>query len=95
MIRDCIEKELYRHSIHAIDRKIERNIELSDVLYVLKNGYHEKKKTLFDEAFKVWKYAIRGKTRDNIDIRVIITFTDNGMLIITVMHVLSFEESKN
>ena len=46
-IRDCIEKEQYRESRHARDRKVERNIDLSDVLYVLKNGYHEKQKNLF------------------------------------------------
>lgn len=87
-IRDCIEKGIYRQSKHAIDRKIERNIDLPDVLYVLKNGYHEKQKTSFDEAFQTWKYAIRGKTSDRLDIRIIIAFDEEGMLIITVMHVL-------
>lgn len=87
-VRDCIEKGLYRQSKHAIDRKIERDIDLLDILYVLKNGYHEKQKTYFDETFQEWKYAIRGKTLDNIDIRIIITFDLDDVLIITVMHVL-------
>ncbi|HEV8051140.1 MAG TPA: DUF4258 domain-containing protein, partial [Parachlamydiaceae bacterium] len=87
-IRDCIDKGSYRQSKHAVERKIERCIDLPDVLYVLKNGYHEKQKTSFDETFNAWKYAIRGKTLDNIDIRIIIAFDDNDMLIITVMHVL-------
>lgn len=34
------------------------------------------------------KYAIRGKTLDEIDIRIIIAFDDSGMMIITVMHAL-------
>ena len=87
MIRDCIERGCYRQTRHAIDRKIERNIDLPDVLYVLKNGYHEKKKSSFDEAFQTWKYAIRGKTIDKFDLRIIIAFNDDGMMIITVMHV--------
>ena len=58
------------------------------MLYVLKNGYHERHKTSFDEAFQTWKYAIRGKTLDGIDIRIIISFDDVGMMIITVMHIV-------
>ena len=67
--------------------RAERSIDLPDVLYVLKNGYHEKAKSIFDEAFETWKYAVRGKTVDNYDIRIIIAFDENNMLIITVMHV--------
>jgi hypothetical protein len=86
-IRDCIENGRYRQSKHAIDRKIERGIDLPDILFVLKNGYHEKPKTSFDEIHQTWKYAIRGKTLDNLGIRIIIAFANDGMLIITVMHV--------
>lgn len=86
-IRDCIENDRYRLTRHAIDRKTERNIELPDVLHVLKSGYHEKQKTSFDEIFKTWKYAIRGKTLEKMDIRVIIAFDEDEMMIITVMHV--------
>jgi hypothetical protein len=36
----------------------------------------------------VWKYAIRGKTKiDHLDIRVIVTVEEDGLLIITVMYV--------
>lgn len=78
---------MYRQSRHALQRESERNIDLPDVIYVLRNGYHEKRKTSFDEAFQTWKYAIRGNTLDDIDIRVIIAFDDSGMMIITVMQV--------
>lgn len=56
------------------------------------NGYHEKQKTTFDEVFKTWKYAIRGKTLDNTDIRIIIAFSDDGMLIITVIRISNNRE---
>jgi hypothetical protein len=88
IIRDCIDKGSYRQSKHAIDREMEREIDLMDVLYVLKTGYHEKQKTTYDDIFHTWKYAIRGKTLDKCDIRIIVTFDDTGMLIITVMHVV-------
>lgn len=86
-IRHCIDQGLYRQSKHAIGREIEREIDLPDVLYVLKTGYHEKQKTSFDDAFQTWKYAVRGKTLDGKDIRIIVAFDENEMMIITVMHV--------
>lgn len=86
-IRRCIDNGLYRQSKHAFDRELEREISLPDVLFVLKTGYHEKPKTSFDEAFQTWKYAVRGKTLDERDIRIIVAFDENEMMIITVMHV--------
>lgn len=81
----CIEHERYIQSKHAIERGEERQIDLPDVLYVLKHGYHEKKKTRFHEIHNTWNYAIRGKTLDGIEIRVIVAFDENDMLIITVI----------
>lgn len=86
-ILECIEREMYIQSTHAIKREDERAIALPDVLYVLKTGRHEKSKTEFDEEFNKWKYAIRGSTLEGFDIRIIIAFERNDMLIITVMHV--------
>jgi hypothetical protein len=87
-ICECIDKGQYAQTRHAVDRQNLRKIDLEDALYVLKNGRHEKKKTSFDEGSQGWKYAIRGKTLDDDDIRVIIAFDKFGMLIITVMHVV-------
>lgn len=87
-IRFCIENELYRESRHAMERQVERDIELPDILFVLKHGYHEKQKTSFDETFQTWKYAVRGKTLEGLDIRIIIAFDEDGMLIITVMRII-------
>lgn len=72
--------------------EVERELELSDVLYVLKHGYHEKRKTTFDEVFQTWKYAIRGKTIDTVDVRIIIAFDEDDMLIITVIDVSKGKE---
>lgn len=85
-IRECIDKGRYRESFHAKQRQNERNIDLFDALYVLKNGYHEKQKTAFNELRKTWNYAIRHKLEGK-EIRVIVGFECDGMLIITVMYV--------
>lgn len=86
-IKECIEQGNYILTEHALQRLNERNIALNDAEYVLKNGYLEKKKTNFDEIFRTWKYAIRGKTIEDLDIRIIIAFDKNNMIVITLMHV--------
>ncbi len=88
VIRECIEEDNYTMTTHALLREKQRKIKVSEIIHVLKTGYEEKNKTCFDDKNNMWKYAIRGKTKiDNFDVRVIVAFDNNGMLIITVMHV--------
>jgi len=87
VIRECIEQGKYILTEHAVQRVNERDISLNDAEYVLKNGYHEKNKTSFDDAFRTWKYAIRGKTVEDLDIRIILAFDKADMIVITLMHV--------
>lgn len=87
-IKECIEDGRYIITTHALERQDERVIDTLVVLYVLKTGYEEKKKSHFDAQYNAWKYAIRGTTLDNLDIRIIVAFDENEIIIITVMHVL-------
>lgn len=80
-IKQCIQSGNYRLTGHALLRQKERVITLPEILYILKNGYEEKRKTTFDVERNTRKYAIRGKTLRDQDIRVI------EMLIITVLYV--------
>lgn len=85
----CLDQQKYTQTKHALQRQQERGIDLGDAIYVLKTGYHEKRKTSFDDVNDTWKYAIRGKTFENVDIRIIIAFDEEeDMVIITVMEVL-------
>jgi len=70
---------------HATDRQSERKITRSEVLFVLRHGFHEKRKDRFDEQFHAWNYAVRGKTMDRKDLRIIVSFDEAGMLIITAI----------
>ncbi len=81
----CIEEGHYLDTRHAIERQDERRIARPDILHVLKNGYHEKKKDKFDTFFSAWNYAVRGKTVDRKELRIIVSFDENGMLIITAI----------
>lgn len=81
---------------HAKQRQQERKISDIDVLNILedKPGYgrsRNKKKdayeaTCFNQKPQDWKYCIEGKDIDGQRIRIIITFTDDLMPIITVMN---------
>lgn len=81
----CLDRGRYLDTRHVTERKLERNITRMEILYVLRTGFHEKKKDKFDEAYNSWNYAIRGKTMDARELRVIISFDKNNMLIITAM----------
>ena len=84
--REHIRKGTYIIRKHAMDRQEERMIQLADILNVLEHGFHEEKHSLFDTKYQLWKYAIRGKSLDRDDLRVIIAFPQE-MAIITVMRI--------
>jgi hypothetical protein len=81
-IRICIETGAYRDTSHAIKRKAERNITLPEIIHVLRTGKYEKSKDYFEEAFNAWNYAIRGKTIDGFELRVIVSFDEERKLLI-------------
>lgn len=90
-IENAIETTQYIFTNHATERAIERKISTADVLRILKGefGYYRKRKKSkdeFDENFKEWKYCIEGKTADK-NVRVIITFDEDYMPIITVIDI--------
>jgi len=90
-IKLCIDHGAYFDTRHAIQRQKERQIGRLDIIYVLKNGYHEKRKDTFDEHYNAWNYAVRGKNIDRREIRVIISFDKNHMMIITAIELASKE----
>lgn len=70
---------------HAIDRRKERDISVADIVHVLTNGGHEESKDQYKPEYRAWNYAVRGKTVDNWDLRIAVSFDENHMLIITVI----------
>lgn len=74
----------YTLSKHARKRMSERDLDLPDVLYILRHGWHEKRKDQYDRSYESWNYAIRGKTVDERNLRIVVTF-DEGLLIVTAI----------
>jgi len=85
-VRDHVKNGTYILMKHAMERQKERDIRLPDVLYVLEHGRYEKEKDDFNIKMQAWKYAIRGNTANRIDLRIIVAF-QKEMVIITVMRV--------
>lgn len=82
-VRRHLDADRYWSTAHADHRRLQRSILLPDLLYVLRHGYHERAKDRYDEGYSAWNYAVRGKTVDDRELRVIVSFDENGMLIIT------------
>ena len=83
-ILEHIKSGKYRLTKHAAEEQAKDDIDLQDTLHVLKTGSHESEKTTFNNRFQNWNYAIRGRTEDSKNVRVIISFS-NEMMIVTVM----------
>ncbi len=85
-IQSCLESGRYLDTRHARKRREERVISLPEVLHVLRDGFHEKRKDKYEELYKAWSYSIRGKTVDNRRLRIVVSFeSDTGMFIITAI----------
>jgi hypothetical protein len=84
-IRVAIEVSKYYFVQHARNRLDQREVTESEVAYVLRNGWHEAQKDQYDDKHKTWKYAIRGKTIDSRELRVVVVFLIPDLVIITVI----------
>lgn len=85
-VREHVKKGTYILVKHALERQKERSIRLPDVLYVLEHGRHEQEKDEYNLKMQAWKHAIRGITVNGMDLRIIVAF-QREMVIITVMKV--------
>lgn len=74
---------------HALERGSQRAIAVADIVYVLSTGNHESKKDQYKEEYRAWNYAIRGKTIDNRELRIAVSFDEEYMLVITVIRISS------
>lgn len=89
LVKACVDAGNFFDTRHATDRQNERAITRLEVIHVLKNGHHEKKKDEFKPEFNAWNYAIRGNTLDKRDLRIAVSFDESTkLLIITAIEIL-------
>ena len=75
---------------HARQRQKDRTITDLEVLDILegkskRNRHRNKSKDKYEKGRKDWNYCIEGKNLDEKEIRIIISFEDEMIPIITVM----------
>lgn len=61
---------------HSIVRQNEREVTFSEIIQVLEEGWHEKIKDEWKAEYNAWNYSIRGKTLDDVELRVPVFFDD-------------------
>lgn len=92
LILEMISNGDYIFLRHAQDRLKDRKVSDLDVLDILENKPKRKRKRnkskdTFLPGYKDWNYCIEGNDLDNKKIRIIISFDEERMLVITVIRI--------
>lgn len=82
---EAVDRGRLLYSRHANERLRERGIFKPEIEFILIRGHHEARKDQFNLEFENWDYAIRGKTLDGRDLRVIVAVFSPNLLIITAI----------
>ena len=77
--RKCLKSGRYYDTRHALDQKNARTISLLEVQMIIENGIWEKRKDEYKPEYKAWNYSIRGRTVDERDLRIIISFKNQRL----------------
>ena len=94
-INHSLENNTYYFSDHAdIRSKTRKNVNDLEVVKILGSAekWHESGKDKFVNEYKDWNYHIRGRNSDDDQVRIVISFDENNMVVITVVNL---EEAKN
>jgi hypothetical protein len=85
-IAEAVKAGRYVVSDHAYERSRDRLVPIPHVEHVLLHGFHEARKDQFNVDYNAWRYAIRGKSPDRVPVRVVVTFAEDGLLVVTVIN---------
>jgi hypothetical protein len=101
-VRAAVEDGRYRYTVHGSERLDQRIVRQgileTDVTYVLKHGRRESRKDTWNELRQSWSYAMRGKTIDEVNLRVCVAFDvmpDQTLMVIVTIINLDLEEDSN
>lgn len=70
----------------------ERGIIKPEIEHILSHGHHEARKDQFNEEFEAWDYAIRGKTLDGRNLRIVVAVVDPKILVVTAIDLNTKDE---
>lgn len=83
--RKCLKSGRYRDTRHVVDQMNVRSISLLEIKMIIEDGFWEKKKDEYKPEYKAWNYSIRGRTVDDRDLRMAISFEKEVLLFITAI----------
>lgn len=81
--RRHIKSDNYLHTSHVEDKKAARSITLPEILMVFESGSRETNRDRFDARYDEWSYSIVGRTIDGRRLRVIFSFEEDTLLLVT------------
>ena len=92
LLEEKIRKGKYVFLNHAKQRLTDRSVIDIEVLDILegKSGRRRrrnKSKDKYEEGYSDWNYCIEGYNSDDVKIRVIFSFDDEHMLVITIIRI--------
>jgi len=93
-VRKSIAVGDFLDTTHALARRSERFISRPEILQVLRSGWHEKNKDQYREEYQSWNYAIRGVTVDGRELRIVVSFEEDRLLIVTAIDLEKSNEEK-
>lgn len=84
-VRRALERGQFLDTSHSSARGVKRAITRPEMLYVLKNGRHEPSKDKYELPHEDWNYSVRGKTVDKRDLRIIVSFEEGFLILVTAI----------
>src|SRR3989338_7926140 len=85
VVREKVRQNDFILMPHAIERRLQRRLSVNDIGQALITGWYEPRKDTYQKEYSAWNYSIRGKTIDNRPLRIVVSFDENAMLVITVI----------
>src|SRR5262249_3248370 len=86
LLRECRHKmaagKLLDTDYTKLEHRPEQDITLQDVRQVIESGFHEASRDRYSEGYGSWSYAIRGKTKDGRELRVVVFFDEEDRVAI-------------
>jgi hypothetical protein len=84
-LREKVAADEFRDTRHTgAERRPERGISLEEVRQVLEGGFHEAARDRYEANHGAWSYAIRGRTLDDRDLRIVVAFDEEDDYLVLV-----------
>lgn len=96
-IEQAIENKNYVFTQHGeIRSKQRKHVNHEQVIRILKDKHkkHDAARDYYQEGHPDWNYHIQGKTVDNQPVRMVVSFDENWLLIITVINLAEEEHEE-